>query len=149
MQHKAAKAFLMRCVLKEAKRSFGNGEFPKRMCIFNRNQKMITQHSLNALTYEINAAAIEVHKCLGPGLLESIYQKCIQQEFLIRGIQFQSELVIPLHYKGLDLNSVIRCEPCRKLYCCRKQSNGGIASGSPCTTTDVHAAIRCSERNSL
>jgi len=71
---------------------------------------MITQSSLDQLTYEINAAAIEVHKSLGPGLLESIYQKCLKQEFLERGIQFKSELIIPLHYKRVDLESVIRCD---------------------------------------
>jgi GxxExxY protein len=70
----------------------------------------MTQYLLNELTYEINAAAIEVHKSLGPGLLESIYQKCLKQEFKIRGIPFQSELRIPLHYKGIDLESCLRCD---------------------------------------
>lgn len=70
----------------------------------------MTQHILDELTYEVNAAAIEVHRTLGPGLLESIYQKCMKQEFLLRGIQFKAELIIPLHYKGIDMNSVLRCD---------------------------------------
>ena len=71
---------------------------------------IMTQRLLDELTYEINAAAIEVHKSLGPGLLESIYQKCLEQELLIRNLSFKSELIIPLHYKGIDLKSFIRCD---------------------------------------
>lgn len=71
---------------------------------------MATQKILTDLTYEINAAAIEVHKSLGPGLLESIYQKCFAKELDIRGIDYQCELIIPLHYKGLALESNLRCD---------------------------------------
>ncbi len=71
---------------------------------------MITQYSLNELTYEINAAAIEVHRFLGPGLLESMYQKCLQRELQLRGINYHSELIIPLNYKDMNLDSVIRCD---------------------------------------
>jgi GxxExxY protein len=71
---------------------------------------VMTQHYLDELTYELNSAAIEVHKTLGPGLLESIYQKCLGKELELRGIQFNAELCIPLHYKGLTLNSSLRCD---------------------------------------
>ena len=71
---------------------------------------MITKKHIDELTYEINAAAIEVHKSIGPGLLESIYQKCLAKELAIRGVAYKSELVIPLKYKGLDLESLNRCD---------------------------------------
>lgn len=70
----------------------------------------MTQDSLDQLTYDINAAAIEVHKALGPGLLESIYQKCLMHEFRIRGIRYESELIIPITYNGMKLDSIIRCD---------------------------------------
>lgn len=69
----------------------------------------LSQLYLDELTYEINAAAIEVHKTIGPGLLESIYQKCLQQELSLRNIFFDSELNIQLSYKGISLNSNLRC----------------------------------------
>jgi GxxExxY protein len=70
----------------------------------------LSQRYLDELTYEINAAAIEVHKTIGPGLLESIYQKCLQQELSLRNIYFDSELNIQLSYKGISLNSNLRCD---------------------------------------
>ena len=70
----------------------------------------MTQHSLDKLTYQINAAAIEVHRTLGPGLLESIYQKCLAKELSLRGIAFKTEVVIPITYKGMDLETAIRCD---------------------------------------
>jgi len=60
------------------------------------------------LTYQIIGAAIEVHKELGPGLLESVYHKCMKQELLLRKINFQSELLVPLEYKGIDVNADLR-----------------------------------------
>ncbi|TDE46736.1 GxxExxY protein [Flavobacterium rhamnosiphilum] len=71
---------------------------------------MITKKYLKDLVYRVNGAAIEVHKHLGPGLLESIYHKCMIQELSLRGINFQSELTIPIEYKGLELESDLRCD---------------------------------------
>lgn len=70
----------------------------------------MTQYSLDKLTYQINAAAIEVHRTLGPGLLESIYQKCLAHELSIRGIAFKTEVIVPITYKGMDLQAAIRCD---------------------------------------
>jgi GxxExxY protein len=78
--------------------------------IFNNMKNGLSQRYLDELTYEINAAAIEVHKTIGPGLLESIYQKCLQQELSLRNIYFDSELNIQLSYKGISLNSNLRCD---------------------------------------
>ncbi|MEO8236997.1 MAG: GxxExxY protein [Flavobacterium sp.] len=71
---------------------------------------MITKKYLTDLIYQVNGAAIEVHKTIGPGLLESIYHKCMIKELSLRGIKFQSELIIPIDYKGLELESDLRCD---------------------------------------
>ena len=54
----------------------------------------ISKTYLTDLLYQVNGAAIEVHKALGPGLLESVYHKCLKKELTIRGISFQSELLV-------------------------------------------------------
>lgn len=64
---------------------------------------MITQSYLTDLTYKINGACIEVHKILGPGLLESVYHKCLEEELQLRNIRFETELKIPVIYKGKEL----------------------------------------------
>ncbi|MFV7236428.1 GxxExxY protein [Flavobacterium sp. ZB4R12] len=71
---------------------------------------MVTKKYLKDLVYRVNGAAIEVHKHLGSGLLESIYHKCMIKELSLRGINFQSELTIPIEYKGLELESDLRCD---------------------------------------
>lgn len=57
---------------------------------------MITQKYLNDLTYALIGCAIEVHKELGPGLLESVYHKCYLVELSDRGIKFSSQLSVPV-----------------------------------------------------
>ena len=57
------------------------------------------------LTNNIIGAAIEVHKALGPGLLESAYQVCMEYESTLRNIPFEHLVDLPLSYKGLDLNA--------------------------------------------
>lgn len=70
----------------------------------------MTKKYLNDLTYQIIGSAIEVHKELGPGLLESVYHKCLKQEFNLRKIKFYSEFTVPLNYKGLELDTELRCD---------------------------------------
>lgn len=70
----------------------------------------ITRTFLKELVYQINGAAIEVHKSLGPGLLENIYHQCIKKELELRKINYSSELQIPLTYKGFELESKLRCD---------------------------------------
>ena len=71
---------------------------------------MITQAYITDLTYTINGACIEVHKIIGPGLLESVYHKCLEEEFRLRNINFQSELKIPIIYKGKEINCEFFCD---------------------------------------
>jgi len=61
------------------------------------------QH-LNLVAHDIIGAAIEVHRCLGPGLLESVYLECVCHELRLRNVVFDREVPVPLHYKGLQLN---------------------------------------------
>ena len=70
----------------------------------------MTKKYLNELTYQIIGSAIEVHKELGPGLLESVYHKCLKQELSIRNIKFLSEQIVPVNYKGLELDAELRCD---------------------------------------
>ena len=62
------------------------------------------------LTYEIRGAAMEVHRELGPGLLESVYERCLCHELKLRNIAFQSQLTLPLRYKGDVLESGLRID---------------------------------------
>jgi GxxExxY protein len=70
----------------------------------------ITKSYLTDLTYQINGAAIEVHKFLGPGLLESVYHKCLKKELNLRGISFKSELLVPIVFKDLEIETELRCD---------------------------------------
>ena len=54
------------------------------------------------LTDKILGAAIEVHKTLGPGLLESAYQACMEHESKLRNISFEKLVDLPLNYKGIN-----------------------------------------------
>ena len=59
---------------------------------------------------QVIGAAIEVHRDKGPGLLESIYQKCLAHEFALRGIPFVRELVVPITYKDLVFDEPLRLD---------------------------------------
>lgn len=70
----------------------------------------ITQKYLDDLTYEVVGAAIEVHKIMGRGLLESVYHQCMIEELKHRKINFLTELKIPIVYKEKLLNIDFRCD---------------------------------------
>lgn len=72
--------------------------------------RLITQTYLDELTYDVIGAAIEVNKTLGSGLLESVYQKCLEEELKYRNINFQSEKSISLIYRDKELNVDFRCD---------------------------------------
>lgn len=64
----------------------------------------------NEIPYAIIGAAIEVHRHLGPGLLESAYQTCLEYELYVRGIPFKKQVELPTEYKGIRLASVYRMD---------------------------------------
>jgi GxxExxY protein len=61
-------------------------------------------------TAPVVAAAIEVHRALGPGLLESAYQTCLAHELRLQGIEFERQLPLPIIYKGVELDSGYRLD---------------------------------------
>lgn len=65
---------------------------------------------LNKITSAIIGAAIEVHRQLGPGLLESSYRECLCRELLLRSIPFEREKPLPLEYKGIHLGCGYRLD---------------------------------------
>ena len=72
--------------------------------------RLITQTYLDELTYDVIGAAIGVHKTLGSGLLESVYQKCLEEELKYRNINFQSEKTISVIYRDKEMNVDFRCD---------------------------------------
>ncbi|MBI1299834.1 GxxExxY protein [bacterium] len=64
----------------------------------------------DAYSRQIIGAAIEVHRGLGPGLLESAYETCLAHEFSLRGIPFERQKVLPVHYKGEQLDCGYRLD---------------------------------------
>jgi GxxExxY protein len=65
---------------------------------------------INDLTGAVIAAAIEVHKILGPGLLESTYEECLCRELELRKISFERQRELPVEYKGLRLDCGYRLD---------------------------------------
>jgi GxxExxY protein len=62
------------------------------------------------LTQVILGAAIEVHRVLGPGLLESVYERCLAHELDIRGVENQRQVPLPVIYKGIHLEEGYRID---------------------------------------
>ncbi|HEX2996505.1 MAG TPA: GxxExxY protein [Anaerolineales bacterium] len=72
--------------------------------------KQLSMEELNRITEAIIGAAIEVHKQLGPGLLESAYRECLRYELLQRDYVALQEVPLPLIYKGLRLDCGYRLD---------------------------------------
>lgn len=70
----------------------------------------MTKSYLDQLTYDVIGAAIEVHRQLGSGLLESIYHECMKIELANRNIPFKTEMSVPVTYYGQLLETVLRCD---------------------------------------
>ena len=62
------------------------------------------------ISYEIIGCAYEVYRTLGPGLLESVYQKALVQELKLRGFKVKSEVNIEINYKGVNVGSDLRLD---------------------------------------
>ena len=71
---------------------------------------MTTTNKINEITHAVIGAAIEVHRQLGPGLLESAYLECLCRELVLRGIPFERERPLPLEYKGIHLECGYRLD---------------------------------------
>lgn len=64
----------------------------------------------NDLTEKTLGAAIEVHRRLGPGLLESIYEECMAAEMTHRSIPFERQKILPITYRGVELSAAYRMD---------------------------------------
>lgn len=80
--------------------------------MIDKEKKMrnLELEELNKITEAIIGAAIEVHRNLGPGLLESAYRECLRYELLERGHVALQEVPLPLTYKGLKLDCGYRLD---------------------------------------
>jgi GxxExxY protein len=64
----------------------------------------------NDVTGTVIGAAIEVHRTLGPGLLESVYEECLCRELELRNIRFERQKALPLKYKGTEIDCGYRLD---------------------------------------
>ncbi len=77
---------------------------------YDRYHDYAAKERANALSYDVIGAAIEVHKELGPGLLESAYEECLCYELMLRGIGIERQVPLPVEYKGLKLDCGYRID---------------------------------------
>lgn len=71
---------------------------------------MITKKLVNSIAYQVVGCAIEVHRNLGPGLLESVYQLCMIDELKEQGLNVQSQVYLPVIYKGKDIGGTLKID---------------------------------------
>ncbi len=71
---------------------------------------MMTQNFVNNIAYKIVGCAIEVHKHIGPGLLESVYEECLIEEMKKANLDVQSQLYVPVIYKGKTLKGSLKLD---------------------------------------
>lgn len=69
---------------------------------------IITKKYLDDLSYKIIGCAIEVHRALGPGLLEKVYEKCLKYELGLQGFKVQQQQDVPVIYKGVVLDTMLK-----------------------------------------
>lgn len=70
----------------------------------------INPPTADRLTHDIIGAGIEVHRLLGPGLLESTYERCLARELTLREHAVDRQVALPLHYKGVDIDEGYRID---------------------------------------
>ena len=70
----------------------------------------MTKTEVTQLSYEIVACAIKVHKTLGPGLLESVYEKCLKFELEKKGFDVKNQFTIEVKYESLTISTALRVD---------------------------------------
>ena len=70
----------------------------------------MTKRDILKLAHEIAGYAIKVHKALGPGLLESVYEKCLKYELLKNGYKVDQHYIIPVVYDGIRIQTQLRLD---------------------------------------
>jgi GxxExxY protein len=74
------------------------------------NRRDAETQSLDKLSEQVIGACIEVHRALGPGLLESAYEECLCHELSLRSIVFERQVPLPVSYKGVKLECGYRLD---------------------------------------
>jgi GxxExxY protein len=67
-------------------------------------------HKADSLSYQVIGAAMEVHRDEGPGLIESIYERCLMRELELRGHRAVNQIQVPIEYKGLTFEETLRLD---------------------------------------
>ena len=70
----------------------------------------MTKKQITQLSYEITGCAITVHKALGPGLLESVYQKCLTHELSKKGYSVIQQVAVPVYYDDQVIDTELRLD---------------------------------------
>lgn len=70
----------------------------------------MTKKEVTQLSYEITGCAIKVHKALGPGLLESVYEKCLKHELLLNNYSVVQQVAVPVVYEGIMIDTELRLD---------------------------------------
>jgi GxxExxY protein len=70
----------------------------------------MTKKEVTQLSYEITGCAIKVHKALGPGLLESIYEKCLKYELVKNGYKVVQQMIVPVIYDNIIIDTELRLD---------------------------------------
>ncbi len=74
------------------------------------NRRDAETQSFNELTERVIGACIEIHRALGPGLLESAYEECLCHELSVAGVKFERQKPLPVHYKAVNLDCGYRLD---------------------------------------
>lgn len=78
--------------------------------ILNGKLPKMTKKDITNLSYQITGLAIKVHRELGPGLLESVYEKCLKYELIRKGFTVKQQVRIPIQYHGVNIESELRLD---------------------------------------
>ncbi|OPZ12099.1 MAG: hypothetical protein BWZ06_01575 [Bacteroidetes bacterium ADurb.BinA261] len=70
----------------------------------------MTKKEVTQLSYEIMGYAIEIHKELGPGLLESVYEKCLRYELVNNGYEVENQIIVPIRYGNMTIDADLRLD---------------------------------------
>jgi GxxExxY protein len=71
---------------------------------------MMTDEERNRMTHRIIGCAMKVHSVLGPGLLESAYEACLEYELVLAGLEVRRQLYVPVEYDGVELDCGYRID---------------------------------------
>jgi len=70
----------------------------------------MTKKEVTQLSYEIMGYAIKIHKELGPGLLESVYEKCLRYELVNNGYEVENQIIVPIRYGNMTIDADLRLD---------------------------------------